>query len=352
MRKVVLVSYTPIGASGGVPRWNRDFRSAFPEAVHYSWQDVLPHVGGQDRWDVPEWTKAEILNKWLIWSKRIDRDDIVFVDGFWGRGLEDLPNVVSVCHGNWSHTTKDDVDAGVEPEFPDHHRAQLTYRKNHVMNGGRLVAVSEFISHQCDIQWGFKMPVINNGIDTRVFVPTDDKKPRNRPVILHGTTTANKGLDHIALLKKGFDADVLLLDEAADFFRMPKYRALAQADLFVHPSAHEGNSYMVLETLACGVPLVSYDVGLMYEARQNADPDFGYPGAIMERRIRSPQETLTAVKVFFSRMAQSHVDYVPRKFAEMYSLDRFRREWKSYMKSQFEYVSPWEGNEEHFHGRT
>jgi glycosyltransferase involved in cell wall biosynthesis len=180
------------------------------------------------------------------------------------------------------------------------------------------------------------MPVINNGVDLLRFMPFAVKKPQKRPVIIHGTTTANKGLDHIDHLKKNLDADVLLLDDAADFFKVPKYPALALADLVVHPSAHEGNSYFVLETLASGVPIVSYDVGLMYLARLENAP----VGYIIPRIDRDKHATLDMIKAALDDKKRS--DLKPRDWVSQFSVENFRKNWLDYLFREFGY-DPFQG---------
>jgi glycosyltransferase involved in cell wall biosynthesis len=328
---VILTSYTQLGAGGGVPRFNRDLIYAIPGGKHYSWFDMLKELNRPDS-PIPEWDKARALNGWLKATKKIGKDDIIIADGFWGLGLEDFPNVVSVAHGNWSHTTKDDVEKGIQPEFPYHAAVQLEYRKKMVERGGRIVAVSDFIANQCKLQWGFDFPVINNGIDLKKFTPVvGGKSTRKRPVIIHGTTTANKGIDHIELLKKDLNADVIQLDEAPTFFGVPKYPALAQADLVVHPSAHEGNSYFVLEALASGVPIVSYDVGLMYRARKENAP----VGVIMDRSERSKEYTSRETRRALT--ALNIVGSDPRGWVSQFSVENFRQNWLNYLAKEFGY---------------
>lgn len=333
MRNLILTSFTPTDAPGGVPRWNRDIKRFFPEAKHYSWTDVVKDMGRDV--NLPEWDRARALNAWLKGKGLVKPDDIILTDGFWGLGLEGFPNVVSVAHGNWSHTTKDDVEKGIPPEFPLHHAVQVDYRRRHLSQGGRIVAVSDFIAHQCDIQWGFKMPVINNGIDTGVFVPAERKLPRKRPLVIHGTTTTNKGFDHIEILESSLDADVLLLDRAAKKLGLPKYEALAQADIVVHPSAHEGNSYFVAESLSCGIPIVSYDVGLMFETRLH-DEDRKV-GVIMDRRERNPQKTVEGVRQALERLREKDPILDPRGYISNFSIERFGTEWRSYLEREFGY---------------
>lgn len=336
--KIVLTSFTPIGAGGGVPRWNRDFMAGFPKGrvIHYSWADVIKATGRDA--PLPEWEKARTLNAWLRATKKIEKDDIILTDGFWGIGLEDFPNVISVAHGNWGHVTKDDVDAGIKPEFPQHHAVQIDYRRNHLKRGGRIVAVSDFIANQCKLQWGFEMPVINNGIDTKKFVPViGEKIKRKRPVIVHGVTTTNKGFDHVDEVKK-LDADVILLDDAPSFFSIPKYPALAQADIVLVPSAHEGNSYFVLEALASGVPVVGYNVGLMYRAlRENAPV-----GRILDRRDRTKEATAEGVKFVLKNLVQSKENEFklrcePREWVSQFSVEKFQEEWRGYLRVEMDF---------------
>lgn len=329
--KIVLTSFTSLHSPGGVPRFNRDFFSGFPSGsvVHYSWEDVVKETGRD--YPLPEWEKAKFLAKFLIQKKLVTPEDIIVGDGFWADGY--WPDrTVTHAHGNWSHTTADDVAAGIPPEFPEHHAAQLDFRRRHNSAGGRMTAVSDFIAHQCQIQWGFEMQVINNGIDLTKFFPAEYRVPRKRPVIIHGVTTHNKGFDHVRALQKEIDADILLLDDASAFFSMPKYRALAQADVFFSPSAHEGNSYAVLEALASNVPVIGYGVGLLYVFR--GDPTFSGPGIILNRKQRSPQLSVSGVKYFLNTDGSL---YSARLCAADFSLEKFQENWRSYMRKEFNF---------------
>jgi glycosyltransferase involved in cell wall biosynthesis len=333
VRNIVLISYTPLDASGGVPRWNRDFVAGFPGTKHYSWWDVLPSVGGKDA-NIPEWDKARILNQWLIWSKRVTKDDVIIVDGFWGLGLEEY-DVISVAHGIWSHLTQKDVEAGKQPEFPVHNKVQSEYRKKHLERGGKIVAVSDFIANQMKLQWGFESEVINNAIDLEKFRPVQKMSNwTDSRLVIHGVTTHNKGFDHIEAVKNALpNDDVMLLDEAAAFLELPKYEALANADLVVQPSAYEGNSYFVLETLACDVPIVAYDVGLLYSISTIAKNNGIIPciGSIINRDFRSPEETAKVAKFILDSVSRERSLYNPRKVAELFSIQNFHEQWKGYL---------------------
>lgn len=334
MNDIVLISYTPLDAPGGVPRWNRDFVSGFPGAKHYSWWDFLKDQRASDS-NIPEWEKAKLLNRWLTFTSRIWKHHTIIADGFWGEDLSERGyNVISVAHGIWSHLTKEMADAGMQPEFPAHHAVQVRHRTNHLKRGGRIVAVSDFISRQMKLQWGFESHVINNAIDLDKFRPAKDRFPRARPLIIHGVTTANKGFDHVRAVESTVDADVLLLDQAAEKLGIEKYAALAQADLVVQPSAYEGNSYFVLETLASGVPIVAYNVGLLNALSEICDRN-GIEccvGAIIARSLRSPEETAKVTKFILSSVMRPHSTYNPRQVAELFSVQKFHEEWRKYLE--------------------
>lgn len=354
-RNIVLVSYTSLDSPGGVPRWNRDFIKCFPEAAHYSWQDFSRANGD---FPVPEWQKAEILERWLLQTGRRKPDDIVIGDGWWAGSLHP-ENIVSVCHGIWGHLLKEEADAGMEPDFPDNHREQIFYRKR-ISNKGRLVSVSEFIKHQMAIQWGFKSTVINNAIDnSRVlehgsFIRSD----RSRPLVIHGIndeSNLNKGFDHIEFLKSNVDLTLWSLDEAHHLLQQlkplylrneySKFDTLRDADFVVIPSAYEGNSYFALETLACGIPVVAYDVGLFWEMSPNNEAngiigDYS-PGIILDRKRRSKETTLEGVKLLIEMIGNDNMKkrclVDPKRIAERYDIKVFRNQWKDYLKREFGY---------------
>lgn len=329
--RVVTISYTPLDAPGGVPRFNRDIHSAFPGCVHYSWWDVAQamHVDPNTQ-NVTEWEKAKILGYWLLGTGRVTEKDVVIADSFWASNLEHLPYCISHQHGNWSHTTLEDVQKGIPPEFPLHTAAQLDFRRKYVKAGRKLTAVSAFIAREMVRQWNLHPYVISNGIDCEKFKPAEKKIDRKRPIVIHFTTTANKGFDHIDAVKQGVDADVWLLDEAEQKLGIPKYEALAQADLVVHPSAHEGNSYAVLETLACGVPIVGYNVGLLYSLESDD------VGVILDREHRSPEITTLGTRTMLRAIKYRDVPGMvpkpdPRKVAEQHDIKVFRLVWQEYV---------------------
>ena len=337
MRRLVTISYTPLDAGGGVPKFNRDLHLAFPdrECIHYSWQDFPWHPEVDARGET-EWGRARTLNEYLVRSRKVTTDDVVIADGFWADGLDHLPLVVSHSHGIWSHLTHEDSLAGMQPDMPLHHFVQVEFRRRWISQGKHITAVSEFIAEQMRLQWGFVVDrVINNGVDTNIWHPIDrslETKPELISIV-HGVndpSNENKGWAHIQLLHDQLPGALILsLDQASEQFS-DRYKpsVLAHADIVVHPSGFEGNSMFVAEALACGVPVIGYDVGFLYTLRN------GPLCSVMDRSKRSPEYTLETVQSMLSdRHRLERARGIARTIATQHlDISHFRQEWRSYVE--------------------
>ena len=337
MNRIVTISFTPLDAGGGVPKFNRDLHSAFPDRqrVHYSWWD-FPWWIEMER--MPEWEKARTLNHFLVQSRAVLPSDVIIADGFWATGLETFPLAVSHSHGIWDHRPKADEDAGLPGENTLLHTWQRFFRERWTNRKKPFTAVSDFIAEQMRLRWGFQVDrVINNGVDTSIFIPTTSRFPRKRPILIHGVNdrgNLNKGWDHIQLLidrshtDPEMNVEVLSLDEMAERYGGPKEWALSQADLFVHPSGYEGNSMMVAEAMSCGLPIVGYDVGYLWKVQDVLGLN------VLRRDGRSPDSTLRCVKdVLQAPDLFKHMGEISRDLAVRdLSIERFRGDWREYVK--------------------
>lgn len=333
-RRVVTISYTGLDAPGGVPRWNRDFHSAFPdrERVHFCWQDFPAWSEGHA---LLENVKAHILSGYLLRKRLVTDEDVVVVDGFWGAGLEHLPFLISVCHGIWGHVTAADVAAGKQPENPILHAAQVSFRKRLAVRNGRMVSVSDFIADEMKLQWNLEVPVINTGIDLDEWKPVEHNN--SIPLVIHGVNdrgNLNKGWDHIEAIESQFTktADVFSLDQVCDIKKCSRQVALASADVCLIPSGFEGNSLFCLEALACDVPIVAYDVGLPYLRAKT--PGFKpVIGRIVPRQFRTPQMTAAALGNWLATKRADDAKPSPREWVSQFSIQNFRQQWYDYVEA-------------------
>ena len=303
---------------------------------------------------MPEWVKAQVLNQYLLQKRLVTSEDVVVVDGFWGRGLEHLPFLISVCHGIWGHVTSHDE----MPENQFLHLSQIEFRQRLWDTGGKMVAVSDFIADTMKKMWGWEVPVINTGIDLERYRPLTaddvDNPARyspspwglklNRITIVHGVNDSgneNKGWSHVEAVRRRFEPFVTVesLDDLAAWTRLPKNRAMAAAQLCLIPSGYEGNSLFCLEALACDVPIVAYDVGLPYLAKkQTGRPGDGSSiGKILNRKERSIQRTVEMAQIALSlcgghwRSGERQVK--PREWVSRFSIEKFREQWRAYVEA-------------------
>ncbi|MFT7687208.1 MAG: glycosyltransferase involved in cell wall biosynthesis [Candidatus Azotimanducaceae bacterium] len=202
----------------------------------------------------------------------------------------------------------------------------LKMQKKVVRKLDNIVTVSEV--SRVDIADAFSIPssaltVIHNGIDTDVFQPVPDIKPREYSIM--ATASADqplKGLQYllcaIALLvptypqihltvlgkiKTGGDIDNLLgelnLGEHLSFVSgietIEVVKLYARASIVVVPSIYEGFGLPAGEAMACGVPVISTDGGALPEV-------VGDCGIIVP--VRNPEAIKDAIAQLFENPKQ------------------------------------------------
>jgi glycosyltransferase involved in cell wall biosynthesis len=362
--KVHIISFTPLDAPGGVPRFNRYLKQVLEEDGHevYHWSWFNMWAGDPGSAGLPEHLRAVQLSRWLHSTGKVGREDVIIGDGFWCGDFVKMGyrRVISVAHGIWGHVTLDDLKNGAVPENRELHEAQVRHRIEHQRAGLPVIAVSAFISEQMYLQDGIESVVINNAVESLDQDSSDDdwwtqfeSHRAVRPtLVVHGVNdpgNTNKGWDHIiavseAIEKEGFPQRIIFgsLDEIAEKLRFKKkMNVLRAADLAVIPSGYEGNSYWALELLKSGVPVVAYNVGLFHEIYWSesscdltVDDDYrelSRIGIIGRRSKRSPELTATMA---IAALRSGLLSNVPSSVTENYaSFESFRRGWQEAVRS-------------------
>lgn len=170
----------------------------------------------------------------------------------------------------------------------------------------KLVKQSFFNS--CNVE------VINNGIDTETFKPTesskrDTLKVGNRKMILgvSSTWSENKGLKDFTQLSKILSEEYVIVlvglsnkqiktlpDNIIGITRTDNVRELAElysiADVFVNPTYEDNYPTTNLEAISCGTPVVTYETGGSVESVLESGCGCIVPQGDVERLAKTIQE--------------------------------------------------------------
>lgn len=120
-----------------------------------------------------------------------------------------------------------------------------------------------------------KIEVINNGIDTKIFSPTDKtiarkelNLPINKKIILFvangGRENTEKGTQYWDLLQEKYK-DVIFIEIGGNkkYINSEKELALyySAVDMLLFPSLAENFPLSILESMSCGTPVVAFNTG-------------------------------------------------------------------------------------------
>lgn len=278
-----------------------------------------------DRSDVVE--MGIFLLSGLLWMRsiihkhRID-GSIVFFSlpcgpiGLVGRRQCRVPYVISLRGG--------DVP-GNEPSLNALHRFLVPVRRAVLKNAIAIVANSEGLRRMAEAADPFPVHVIPNGVDTEFFVPAQsnhvESNSRTLRIIFAGRFQPQKNLGFLfremaRLSPNGFELhlagdgpDRQILERLAKqlgieemiiwhgWLTRPAMRGAYQAaDCLVNPSLYEGMPNVVLEAMACGLPVVASRVPgneeLVVEGETGFLFDTEEPGALTSALIQLRDDDL------------------------------------------------------------
>ena len=192
-----------------------------------------------------------------------------------------------------------------------------------------VICVSRTVQNYLQQEFGVKEDrtmVIRHGVDLSLCPQRGDQLFRDVPHIISvGRLTRQKGhgtlLEALAMVKRPWRLTIIgqgpeespLRRQAADLGILPRIqflgsvtdipRRLSEADLFCFPSRWEGQGLVLLEAMACGIPVIASDLPVFRETFDEHSMQFAEPGnsslwgrGILHTLAR-PQEALDRARV-------------------------------------------------------
>jgi glycosyltransferase involved in cell wall biosynthesis len=328
--RILLVSYEypPVGA--GAATAGRAMAKALVELGHRvvvltgRFKGMPPHYEDQ----------GIIVHRVPSLRRRIDRSDVVEMASFLAAGLMFVPTIVRthqvegaivffsmpcgpigllsrwICGVPYIISLRGGDVPGAEASLNFLHRFLSPIRRAVLKNSIATVANSDGLRKMAETADPFPVQVIPNGVDTEFFVPPHSKPVRNDTVLrilfvgrfrqqknlpflfrqvaqlpsttfeLHlvGDGPEKERLDELAR-KLGIASAITWHGWLPPAALLPLYQS---ADCLVHPSLYEGMSNVVLEAMACGLPVIASkvpgneelvldgDTGFLFDLREPA----------------------------------------------------------------------------------
>jgi len=185
---------------------------------------------------------------------------------------------------------------GYEPNYFRHENGKTQWGSYFLAKLSYLLplkrsAISHWLANLINLKGYKQIPVINNGIDSKVFIPLQDRTNKKNKVIM---TVANKRSNRgffdfcksanqlwskrkdFSVLIIGNDKDIVFKLDAPYSFITPKndnelVSAYQQSSIFVTCSHEEGFGLTPLEAMACGTPVVCTDSGGINDYAKNEE---------------------------------------------------------------------------------
>jgi glycosyltransferase involved in cell wall biosynthesis len=208
------------------------------------------------------------------------RPRLLITNGFLGCGRPRHATRIHVYHGTMVGNTRAEGNS-----LPRHDRIRRTIgaglAEAAAGRGAAVVSVSQKAAEEVRRYYGVKSDaVIPNGVDTKMFRPQPREQARQslglasdgRYALYVGRLQRLKGTELLVDASREAGYELLIAGESGDSAATRNLgvldpqelaRAYAAADCVLFPSRYEACSYVVLEALSCGVPLITTRVGWM-----------------------------------------------------------------------------------------
>jgi glycosyltransferase involved in cell wall biosynthesis len=308
----------------GLHPWTNRPTLNLPKTKLYEWADIIDlrnlHGGYINLWVLPGLSRG----KPVVWRL----PDVWALTGYcaypydckkWKDGCYDCPLL------------KGEGRLLVEPKPPPRwdgtRRVWLAKQKIYLKSKLHIVVNSEWMRKKVNqgiLRDSLSVSVISNGVDLDIYKPIDKQKareklglPPNETVLLWGAASLGnlrKGYSYTArateLIQNKGKIEPLLITmgnekrmdekyplgkvEHFGFVKDPASQALMYnaADLFLCSTLADAQPQTAVESLACGTPVIAYDIGPMPELIQDGKTGFIAPDVSVESLAATLEEVL------------------------------------------------------------
>jgi len=342
----------------GLPSWTNRPTLNLPKSKLYECADIIDlrnlHGGYINLWVLPELS----LRKPVVWRL----PDLWALTGYcaypydcekWKEGCHDCPLL------------KGEGRLLVEPKPSSRWDVtRFVWRmKKKIYNASKLhiVVTTNWMRNNVNqgiLKDSLSVNVISNGVDLDIYKPIDKQKARERLGLPAKETILLWGAASLGNLRKGYSyaaraveliqnigkIEPLLVTMGKEkrmsekytlgkvkhfgFVKDPARQALmySAADLFICSTLADGQPQTAVESLACGTPVIAYDIGPMPELIQNGKTGFIVPevsaeslAAVLEEALEDP-EHLTEMGQSCREEAEQKYDLSEqtKKYVELY----------------------------------